>query len=117
MLPQTPGYYFWFILDWSYFEVGAIHVSKDTKKHLEHLSVVNDCNQFYVYKNDNNESLTMYHDAWGGQTPHLPPMDENKKPLVDGYVPFDFYKFIDSKVNNVKSSRVPPQQWLGKTEG
>jgi hypothetical protein len=112
-LPQTPGYYFWYICDWSYFEVGAVEVSKDTEKHLAYLR--DPKNRYkpekyahpYIYQNDTGETLTMYHQANGGD-PHLPHRDENDKPFVDGYVPFDFHEFMNKTVGGLNYVSGPP---------
>jgi hypothetical protein len=97
MLPQTPGYYFWYILDWGYFEIGAVQVMQDTEKHLKYLADAPSKKSFYVYKNDEGVILTMYHKAagTGKDNFHYPPSAEDGKPYVDGYVPFDFQELLN----------------------
>lgn len=88
VLPQTQGYYMWYILDWDYLDVGVVQIMKDTMKHLEYLKAKakDGCNTFIMYQNEAGETLTMYHQAHD----HYPPMNGDGVPCVDGYVPFCF---------------------------
>lgn len=100
--PEVPGYYLWYILDMGYFEIGAVHVMKDPALHLAYLrkgieggprksswpGVVYEWP--YIYQNSKGETLTMYWEANGGSHPHLPPLLEDRKPVVDEFIPFDF---------------------------
>lgn len=92
--PQEPGYYFWYILDISYFCVGAVQVLKDPPKHLEYLRGLikdgKDTRQFHLYQNDAGEWLTMYHQAIDAR----PTCDDTGNPYVDGYRPFDLDTFL-----------------------
>lgn len=103
VLPQEPGWYFWYNLDLGYFEVGAVHVLKDTKKHLERLkgSIKEGKGfSFYIYQNDKGETLTMYHQATRGspEDSHVPHADENGRPYVDGYIPFNFDELLKGEL-------------------
>ena len=72
-----------------YFNVGCVQVHVDTKKHLEYLrSDASDKKMFYIYSGgfENLGTYTMYHQA----KDNLPPTDESGKPVVDGFIPFDF---------------------------
>lgn len=86
-LPDEPGFYLWYIHDLSYMNVGLVQVLSDTAEHLSHLRSLppERQKQFYIYK-PHYVTRTMYHQAHD----HLPPLDANNKPLVDGYIPFDF---------------------------
>lgn len=92
--PQKPGYYLWYILDISYFCIGAVHVTKDPPKHLDYLrgliTAGKDTTQFHMYQNDAGEWLTMYHDAPDAR----PGCAEDGTPYVDGYRPFDLTEFL-----------------------
>jgi hypothetical protein len=101
-LPQEPGFYFWYIIDWGYFKVGSIRVSKDPEKHINYLKSrppENPC-QFYLYQNDKGETLTMYHEAYtGNDLCDVPPTKKGStEPIVDGYVPFDFDDFMSRTI-------------------
>lgn len=116
MLPQNPGSYFWYILDLGYFEIGSVDVLKDTEQHLDYLRQLpmDQRKQFYLYQNDNGEWLTMYHDAYGGSAPHLPPCDEHSgRPCVNGYVQYDLFKFINADIEHVKRTGIPSTEWTG----
>ncbi len=89
IIPQEPGYYLWYILDLGYTNVGMVHVMEDTEKHLTQLktdSLYKDSKLHYIYQNDQGKTLTLYHCAHD----HLPFIHEDKKPQVDGYIPFDW---------------------------
>lgn len=92
--PQEPGMYFWYILDLSYFSVGAVQVLKDSEKHLEYLRGLvkdgKDTRQFHLYQNDVGEWLTMYHQAIDAR----PECDATGNPYVDGYRPFNLDTFL-----------------------
>jgi hypothetical protein len=107
--PQVPGHYFWFNLDLSFFEIGSVHVLKDSEKHLAYLRVQPRLREScwsgvfypapYIYQNDAGETLTMYWDANGGQNPHLPFLFEpDNRPNVDGFIPFDFKELLDKQL-------------------
>jgi len=89
-LPNETGYFLWYILDLGYLNVGAVHISEDTEEHLAYLTSITDAERakrFYVYPIGTvGRKLTMYHDAHD----HLPPLDGLNRPLVDGWIPFDF---------------------------
>lgn len=83
-LPDEPGFYLWYILDFGYMNVGLVQVRQESTSHLEYLQH-REANDFYIYESG-FITLVLYHQAHD----HLPPLDENKKPIVDGYIPFDF---------------------------
>lgn len=89
-LPKQTGFYLWYILDLSYMKVGLVHVVEDPPLHLNYLRsrTKDQSKDFYLYPTgwEGSMTYTMYHQAHD----HLPPADENNKPLVDGYIPFDF---------------------------
>lgn len=97
-LPQEPGYYLWYITDWGYLKVGAVHVLKDSEKHLAYLrgrlekEPANE-QDFFLYQNDAGDWLTMYHDARDGK----PPVADDGRPWVDGYRAFDFWWLVGGK--------------------
>lgn len=83
-LPREPGEYLWFIADSGYLRTGVVLILEDSEKHKRHLR--EHCPEVYIYTNAAGKELTMYHQAHD----HLPPLDESKKPFVDGYVRFKF---------------------------
>ena len=86
-LPNETGFYLWYILDLNYLDVGVVQILQDDKEHLTYLASLTGEKRkhFYVYKSG-YITFTMYHQA----VHHLPPMDEDSKPQVDGWIPFDF---------------------------
>jgi len=89
-LPTEPGYYLWYILDFGYFNVGAVQILQDNDKHIQHLRerLWEDRKGFYLYQTGWQDSitLTMYHQAAN----NLPPCNKFGQPMVDGWMPFDF---------------------------
>lgn len=87
-LPTDTGHYLWYILDLGYFNVGCVRVTQDTSSHLGYLrsQPPEKSSGFYLYQVPSDRTLTMYHQAQD----HLPPCDKDGRPLVDGYIPFDF---------------------------
>lgn len=89
-IPNDTGFYLWYILDFSYLKVGAVQIVMDTPAHRAYLQSLPADRQkdFYIYRGGDHELsavYTMYHQAHD----HLPPVDENNRPIVDGYIPFD----------------------------
>lgn len=83
-LPSSTGFYLWYILDFGYTDVGLVMVRQEPASHLEYLRDKGSP-RFYIYE-AGFVTFVMYHQAHN----HLPPMDENRRPIVDGYIPFDF---------------------------
>jgi len=84
-LPKETGFYLWYILDWGYFKVGAVQILRDPDSHIQRLkeTLWEDRKGFYIHQEYN---LTIYHQAHD----NLPPCNKDGKPLVDGWIPFDF---------------------------
>lgn len=89
-LPKEKGFYLWYVLDFGYFDVGCVQIMCDTPEHVEYLRSLPKEKRtgFYLYQTgfENSITMTMYHQAHD----HLPSCDEDGKPLVDGWIPFDF---------------------------
>lgn len=107
--PQIPRYYFWYYLDMNYFEIGAIQVLKDNENHKDHLRSQPNFRASgwlgvsyakpYLYQNDDGETLSMYWEAGGGQSPHYPQFEKDTvKPIVDGFIPFDFQELLNKTI-------------------
>ncbi len=90
-LPDAPGHYLWYVLDWGYLDVGMVQVIKDPEKHLLRLQDLRDkgLRHHLVYQNSKGETLSMYHEAHD----HVPYRNSEGVPWVDGYVPIDFNVF------------------------
>lgn len=88
-LPGETGFYLWYILDLNYMDVGLVQIMQDKQEHLKWLAE-NPKPTFYVYDVPINRKFTMYHQAHS----HLPPADAGGKPIVDGWIPFDF-RWVD----------------------
>ena len=84
ILPNQTGFWLWYIHDFDYFKVGCVQVLQDPAPHVEKLKA-SPKPDFYVYQSG-YLTYTLYHCA----NDDLPPMDENHKPKVDGWLPFDF---------------------------
>jgi len=89
--PEDTGYYLWYVLDLNYTDVGLVQILRDNPKHLEYLRSLppEKSKGFFLYQTGFNNGIThtMYHQA----SDHLPPLDkESNRPLVDGFIPFDF---------------------------
>jgi len=83
--PTETGMFLWYILDMGYLNVGIVQILMDQEKHRKYLRENRATDKtWYIYKGEFSE-FTLYHQAHD----HLPPMDENNKPFVDGYIPFD----------------------------
>jgi hypothetical protein len=83
-LPSEAGYFLWYILDLGYLKVGMVQVYQDGPLHLAY-RINNPVPEAYVYKSG-HLTFTMYHQAHD----HLPPLAADHKPMVDGWIPFDF---------------------------
>jgi hypothetical protein len=105
-MPTEAGFYLWYILDLNYLKVGMVQVICDRDKHLQHLRE-NPSPSFYLYQGgfENRITYTMYHQAHDA----LPPMDENYKPLVDGWIPFDMrtLDLIKKPIEKLVLKRIP----------
>lgn len=70
-LPETTGFFLWYLFDISYLNVGVVQINADPKKHIDYL-INNPKPTHYVYQiNEFGYTLSMYHQAHD----HLPPMD------------------------------------------
>ena len=104
IMPQEPGFYLWYILDFSYLDVGIVQVLKDKESHLEWLRTKykdKEPKTFQIYQNEAGETLTMYHQAHD----HLPPM-YNGFPSVDLFVTFDLEN-LPGRYIKLTGKRIP----------
>lgn len=90
-LPDEPGHYLWYVLDWGYLDVGMVHVLQDPPSHLAYLKQKYDegCRGHLVYENSKGATLTMYQQCHD----HHPYTNKEGVPWVDGYVPINFEIF------------------------
>ncbi len=114
-LPTEDGFYLWYILDLSYFNVGCVQILRDSDDHIEYLKNREKKTDFYLYQTGFEDSITftMYHQAHD----HLPPCDEAGMPLVDGWIPFDFRTVRLIKEPPIKlEGRLMPDATMRKDE-
>ena len=121
-LPKDTGFYLWYIHDISYFKVGCVQVLQDPEKHVKYLRELpaEKRTGFYLYQTgfENSITFTMYHQAHD----HLPPCDQDGKPLVDGWIPFDFRTvgLIKEPVVRLLGKACPTlskEEWLKRLNG